>query len=63
MEKRKEIRLQMRISETTAAKLDELQRLLSGRVGTEITKTAAIEIAIDRMLEAYKAKRDQARLI
>lgn len=63
MEKKKEIRLQLKISGKTAAQLDELQRLLTSRIGTEISKTAAIEIAIDRILESYKAKRDQARLI
>lgn len=63
MEKKKDVRLQARISEKSAAKLAELQRLLSARMGTDISKTAAIEMAIDLALEQYKARRDQARLI
>lgn len=63
MEKKKDVRLQARISANTGAKLAELQRLLSARMGTDVSKTAAIEVAIDWALEQFKARRDQARLI
>lgn len=57
------IRLNIRITPKAEAQLEELQRILSERLGTRITKTGAIEIAIDRLLDTYKTNPEQARLI
>lgn len=56
-------RIEIKTTEKTAAQITELQRLLSEQIGTKISKTAAIEIAIDKLLDTYTANPEQARLI
>ena len=59
----KKIRLELRITEKTQGQLIELQRILTSKVGTNITKTEAIEIAIDKLLQSFVNNPQQARLI
>lgn len=59
----KRVRIDLRTTEKTEAQLEELQRILSGQLGTKISKTATVEIAIDRLLQSYAANPEQARLI
>lgn len=59
----KTIRLNLRLTERTQGKLAELQRLLSARLGTQVSKTQAIEAAIDQMVEAFNRNPKQNTLI
>lgn len=56
-------RMNIAITEKADAQLAELQRILSAKIGTAVSKTAAIEIAIDRLLQDFAINREQARLI
>ena len=56
-------RLCLLITEKTEAQIVELQRILSARIGAPISKTAAIEIAIDKLLQSYATNPEQVRLI
>ena len=56
-------RLEIRISDRTQIQLSELQRILSGKTGLQITKTQAIEMAINSLLENFASNPNQARLI
>lgn len=56
-------RMNIAITEKTDAQITELQRILSAKIGAPISKTAAIEIAIDKLLQAYAVNPEQVRLI
>lgn len=63
MSQKKQVRIDLRTTEKTAAQVKELQRILGEKIGTKISQTAAIEIAIDRLLDSYTSNPEQARLI
>lgn len=56
-------RMNLILTEKTDAQIVELQRILSAKIGAPISKTAAIEIAIDKLLQGYAANPEQMRLI
>lgn len=56
-------RMNLILTEKTDAQIAELQRILSAKIGAPISKTAAIEIAIDKLLQGYAANPEQMRLI
>lgn len=60
---KKNITVNIRVNPTTKGKLDELTRVLSARSGTTISKTQAIEIAINALLEHFAKNKEQATLI
>ena len=64
MEKKpKNIRLELRITERANSQIAELQRILTAKLGTPISKTATIEIAVDKLLQSFVNNPEQGRLI
>lgn len=56
-------RINLAITEKTEAQIAELQRILSAKIGAPLSKTAAIEIAVDKLLQSYATNPEQVRLI
>lgn len=56
-------RLDLRLSEKTDGQLIELQRILTSELGTPISRTKAIEIAISKLLDHFTSNPKQHRLI
>ena len=56
-------RLELRLSEKTKGQLEELQRILTEQLGTRMTKTEAVEIAINSLLDKFSNNPEQCRLI
>lgn len=61
--KTKTISLMMRISDQTAEQLAELVDVLSDKAGTQISKTQAVEMAINFLLDELTIKPKKTKLI